>query len=319
MRSRDGFSVMVLLVAIAAASVALADRMEEIAVLVNGEPVYTWELKLLVPQIETEMKAQGLETRGTDLVRTTLGRAVDSELLAQAAQKRGFTVNEQRVNDKMRRLADGAGGPAALEAELIRSGVTYEQLRSSVVEADLVQTFVETVVAPTIVISDDEVAAFYEANQEMFRGPDRIHARHILFLVAPDASAEQREAAQRRAEAARQRALAGEDFAALAVELSEGPDAERGGDLGFTARGQMVEEFDDAVWQLEPGAISDVVSSRRGYHVIRVEEIRAGAVVPLDEAREPVTDLLRQQRLAEALRTLLGELRAEAEIREPSS
>jgi parvulin-like peptidyl-prolyl isomerase len=299
-------------------SVAVGSQLDEIAVLVNGEPVYTWELKLLVPQIEIEMKSQGLETRGADVVKTTLGRAVDSKLLAQAARTRGHQVNEQRVNDKMQRLADGAGGPAALEAELIRSGVTYDQLRSTVVEADLVQSLVEAEVAAGIEVTDDEVAAFYEANQELFRGPDRIHTRHILLRVAPDATPEQREAVRRRAEAARQRALAGEDFAALAAELSEDPNASRGGDLGFTARGQMVEEFDDAVWQLEPGEISEVVSSRLGYHVITVDEIRPGSVVTLDQARASVTDLLRQQRLAEALGRLVGELRAKAEIRESS-
>ncbi len=61
-----------------------------------------------------------------------------------------------------------------------------------------------------------------------------------------------------------ERAVAGEDFASLAMELSEGPNAANGGDLGFTARGQMVESFDDAVWALEVGEISEVVESRLG-------------------------------------------------------
>jgi parvulin-like peptidyl-prolyl isomerase len=263
------------------------------------------------------MASQGLETRGTDVVRITLQRAIDSRLLAQEARKRGFEPNQQRVDDKMKKVAEGAGGRAALEAELVKSGVSYAQLRSSAVEADLAQSLVEREIASKIEVSDDDVAAFYAANPELFTTPERIHSRHILFLVESDASDQEQEAVRERAEAARQRALAGEDFAALAVELSEGPNAKRGGDLGFTARGQMIPEFDEAVWQLEPGEISDVVESHLGYHVIEVDEIVPGTVVSLDEARPLVTNLLRQERTGEALEAFVTELRAKAEIREP--
>ena len=111
--------------------------------------------------------------------------------------------------------------------------------------------------------------------------------------------------------------MAGEDFAALAIELSDGPNAFKGGDLGFTARGQMVEEFDDAVWVLEVGEISVVVESHLGYHVIKVEEIVIGPTAPLDEARPAVEDILRQQRIGAVLSGLVTELKASADIREP--
>ena len=292
-------------------------RTDEVAVVVNGEPISTWELKLLVPQIRAEMASQGLDTKGSDVVRTTMQRAIDSRLLAQEARSRGLQPNQQRVDQKMNSLAEAAGGRAALEANLVKSGLTYDQLRSTAVEADLVRSLVETEIAAGIEVTDADVVAFYSANPELFTGPEKIHARHILLLVDADADAEQREAVRRRAQAARERALAGEDFAALAVELSEGPNASKGGDLGFTARGQMVEAFDEAVWQLEPGEISDVVESHIGFHVIKVEEIIPGSVVPLDDARPLVTDLLRQKRTAEALTAFVAELRAEADIREP--
>jgi peptidyl-prolyl cis-trans isomerase C len=308
--------VVVLLVAIAVTAMAQS-KSQEVAVVVNGEHVYTWELALLLPQIEAEMKSQGLEPKGNVVIRSVLDRAIDGKLLAQEARRRGIKPNDARIDEKLAKMAARAGGRADLEAELVKTGIDYSQLRSTVVQADLVQTLVETQVATKGEVTADEVAAFYLENPELFKSPDRIHARHILFRVGAGDSPEQKKAARDKAVAAHARAVAGEDFAALAIELSEGPDASKGGDLGFTARGQMVESFDDAVWALKPGEISDVVESALGYHVIKVEEIVIGPTVPLDEARPAVEDLLRQERIAQVLSELVTELRASAEIRDP--
>lgn len=303
---------------ITAAPVATAQsRPEEIAVLVNGEPVSTWEIGLLIPQIEGELVAQGQEAKGDIVIRTALQRAIDNKLLATEARRQGIEPNEERVDARLHAMAERAGGQAKFLAELITAGVTYEQFRDTVVQADLVQSLVESEVVSAIEVTDEEIAAFYAENPDLFKKPDKIHSRHILFEAGPDASPSEREAARANAVAAHERAVAGEDFAGLAVELSEGPNALKGGDLGFTTRGQMVESFDDAVWALAPGEISDVVESELGYHVIEVEEIVIGEPVPLDEARPVIRDLLRQQQTVAGIGALVVELRAKAEIRDP--
>ena len=300
-----------------ATPVLAAGDADEVALFVNEEPIYAWELKLLLPQIQTEVTSQGQDTRGLEVIERTLDRAIDSRLLAQVARRRGIEPNEDRINDKMKGLEDRAGGREELKAELIKSRITYDQLRSTVVQADLVQTLVETEILPSGAVSPQDVEAFYTENPELFKGSDKVHSRHILIVVDPDATDAERQDARQRAEEAQTRAAAGEDFAKLAAELSDGPNAATGGDLGFTARGQMVEGFDEAVWSLEPGQISDVVESRLGYHVIKVDEIVSGPVVPFDEARPLVTNLLRQRRNGAALASFVGELRANAVIREP--
>jgi len=294
-----------------------AGNSDEVALIVNGDQIFAYELKLLLPQIQAEMAARGLDVKGQEILKKTLNRAIDSLLMAQEAQRRGIVPNDARIDTKMKDLVERAGGRAELEAELIKSRITFDEFRSTVVQADLVQTLVETEIAPKIEVSEQDIEAYYTENLELFTGSEKIHSRHILFVVDPEATDTEREAARERAETARQRALAGEDFATLASELSEGPNAANGGDLGFTARGQMVEGFDDAVWALEPGEISDVVESRLGYHVIKVEEIASAPIVPLDEARPLVANLLRQQRTGAAIGTLIADLRIKAEIREP--
>lgn len=306
----------VLFIGVVATSMA-QNRSQEVAVVVNGENIYTWELAILLPQIQTEMASQGIDPKGDVVIRSVLERAVDSKLLAQEAVRRGIEPNSIRIDEKMKKLADGSGGRAGLEAELIKSGLTYAQLRSTVVQSDLVQTLVETEATVDTEITLEAVTAFYNENLELFKNQDKIHTRHILFEVEVGDSPAEKQAARDEAVAAHERAVAGEDFAALAIELSDGPNASKGGDLGYTVRGQMVEAFDEAVWALEAGEISEVVESHIGFHVIKVEEILIGPTVSLEEARPVIEDLLRQQRIGEAFSELVNELKASADIRDP--
>ena len=307
---------MVALMLCGALTVMAQGRPDDIGVAVNGELISTAELALLLPQVRSEMTIQGLDIKGDAVLRNAVMRAIDSKLLEQEARRRGIQPNVERIEEKMRTMAENAGGRAELEATLIKSRITYDQLRETAVQSDLVQSLVETEVGAGMNVTDEEVAAFDAENPDLFTNPDLIHTRHILFKVATDANPTERETARGKAVAARQRALAGEDFAALAVELSEGPNASNGGDLGFTARGQMVKAFDDAVWVLAAGEISNVVESDLGYHVIKVEEIAEGTSVSIEEARPLVTDLLRQQSTGQTLSRLVAQLRETADIRE---
>lgn len=114
-----------------------------------------------------------------------------------------------------------------------------------------------------------------EPNTESADGPASIVARHILVsfkgaMRAATYVTRSKAEARARAEEARSRALAGEDFAALAREYSDDPgSAADGGDLGRFTRGQMVPAFSNAAFELEPSGVSDVVESDFGFHVIQ--------------------------------------------------
>jgi peptidyl-prolyl cis-trans isomerase D len=193
--------------------------------------------------------------------------------------------------------------------------------------------FYKQQVAPTpadvdayIKAHESEINAEYEREKHRYTGLEKqVRARHILFKAdtaepAADAGVSDptklaaKTAAKAKAEAARTRALKGEDFAKLALSLSEDTGSAReGGDLGYNTKGKMVAPFDDAQFALKPGEISQVVESRFGYHVIKVEGVREGDV-PVDEARREIAQKqlidTRAGELAKAAATqTLGELR----------
>jgi peptidyl-prolyl cis-trans isomerase D len=123
--------------------------------------------------------------------------------------------------------------------------------------------------------------------------PEQVRARHILVSLGPEADDVAKAAARTRIEAAKKRIQSGEDFAAVAKELSDDPGSkESGGDLGFFRRGAMVAAFEDAAFQLEPGQLSDVVETPFGLHLIRVEEKKAASELPYSEASARVAQEL---------------------------
>jgi peptidyl-prolyl cis-trans isomerase D len=145
----------------------------------------------------------------------------------------------------------------------------------------------------------EEVAAYYRANDEEYNRPERIRARHILRSLDRGAPEEAVATARAEIQAAAERLAQGEAFEDLATELSQDPGSQaRGGDLGLFGRGQMVREFEEVAFALEPGETSDPVRTDFGFHLIRVEEREEAVSRPLEEVREEIaTELLRREAL----------------------
>ncbi|MFO8073627.1 MAG: peptidylprolyl isomerase [Polyangia bacterium] len=139
----------------------------------------------------------------------------------------------------------------------------------------------------------DRIEQHYETNKYRYVNVEKqARARHILLEVPEDATAEEKASRRAEIEALLKRARDGESFAELAREHSEDEQsAQRGGDLGWNPRGKMVPEFDEAMFSLSPGEISDVVETKYGFHIIELEGIREGNV-SLEQATLEIAEQL---------------------------
>lgn len=146
-----------------------------------------------------------------------------------------------------------------------------------------------------ISIPDDELQAAYEARKTSLEVPEERKASHILIEVPADANDEQLAAAKARAQALLNRLKADPaEFANVAKTESDDPGSKaNGGDLGFFGRGAMLPEFEDAVFAAEaPGLIPAIVKTEFGFHVIRLDEIRAASTPGFDATKEQLRDEL---------------------------
>lgn len=124
-------------------------------------------------------------------------------------------------------------------------------------------------------VNDDEVKAYYEENITQYQGNERRKASHILINVPADATDAQRTEAKDKAEAIlAQLQINPDSFENVAVKESQDPgSAQKGGDLGFFGRGDMVPAFENAAFSMQEGQISDLVESEFGYHIIKLTGI----------------------------------------------
>jgi peptidyl-prolyl cis-trans isomerase D len=155
-----------------------------------------------------------------------------------------------------------------------------------------------------------ETRGLYEERSKLYNLPEQVRASHILLKVPAGASAEQTEEVRARAQQIRERVLGGEDFAALAEELSEDPGSKAvGGDLGFFGRGQMVKEFEDAAFATEPGTLTELVVSAFGVHILRVEEHREAQERSYEDVQEELAlELMGREAAKTAARAQANEI-----------
>jgi len=144
---------------------------------------------------------------------------------------------------------------------------------------------------------EEEIRTLYESRKESYQQPEQRHARHILLkTIEGDSEAVRAEKKKKAEEVLLLARNEGSDFSTLAKEYSEGPTKEKGGDLGFFSSGRMVPAFDQAVFSLQPGEVSDVVETEFGYHIIKLEEIRPASVRTFEEVKDNLAVTLKKQK-----------------------
>lgn len=147
-------------------------------------------------------------------------------------------------------------------------------------------------------LSPEEVQAFYRENEEAYSLPERIQARHILIAASHDEAEEA--TVQAKAEALVAQLKDGADFTELAKQESQDVgSAQRGGELGWLARGQTVPEFETVAFGLKPGEISEPVRTQFGYHIIQLVSHKPASVRSFKEVKNLVEEQLKRERAAE--------------------
>jgi peptidyl-prolyl cis-trans isomerase C len=182
---------------------------------------------------------------------------------------------------------------AAARADGMEESEAYEEQMARLGDQVLQQLYFQQLMGDPV--PEEEVRAAYETWAEEYAASgsgDEVHARHILV------------GSEEEARAVIERLDDGEDFAEVAAESSIGPSGPDGGDLGWFRHGDMVPEFSDAAFALEPGQVSGPVQSPFGWHVIRVEERRAAQAPTLEEIAPQLEAQIVEQRVYDRIDAL---------------
>ncbi|HVO31550.1 MAG TPA: peptidylprolyl isomerase [bacterium] len=295
-------------------------KMPDVVATVNGTAIKKGDLQNAVESVKAQMQMVGTQVpadRKDEMYRGLLDDLIATELLAQEAKTRAIPVSDKDVDDFVSGFKDRFPSEQVFQNALKEQGITEVQLRSDVRKQLGIKKLLEKEVMSKVTVSDKDAKKFYDENPDKFQEPEQVHAAHVLVTV--DKGADDKTKAEKKKEATQvlADAKAGKDFAQLAKDHSGDPGSkDKGGDLGFFPRGEMVKAFEDAAFALKnPGDLSDVVETPYGFHVIKLVERKPSHVVPFDDVKKDIGDFMKEKKAGELAKGYVDGLRKKAQVK----
>jgi peptidyl-prolyl cis-trans isomerase SurA len=286
---------------------------------IDGEPVTLFELRAFADQMRQRAAAAaggGSEGQVPTDDRAVLDELVLDKILHKQIQEQGVAATDQQTDAYIASIKErNKLDDTQLRQALAQQGLGWEQYRAQV-RTDIERAaLINKEIRNKVNVSPEEVERYYKEHLTDYGTPAKAHVRLISLLVASDATPEQKAAIRAQADGLRKDAAGGKDFAKLAKEHSQGPGADGGGDIGEVARGQMQSEFENAVFALKPGEVSEVIETASGYHIFKLEQRSGEAHQPLAEVADDIREkLYRETMEARYDRWLKEDLRAKYHV-----
>ena len=292
--------------------------LDRVAATVNGEVITLGELRERGGE-EYRRATNAPEAERAQAVRKVLRAAYEvlvAERLfhAQAAELQ-VEVTEAQVDQAVEakktelRLDD-----RQLDEALAAAGMTRAQYRDQIRRDFEIYRILDYKVRGRVKVGDEDLKNYYQTHPSAFGGEEEVHVRHIFLPLAEDASKAEVDRATAQGERVLQRLAAGEDFAKVAKEVSKGPGAEDGGDLGWLRRGTIQKQLEDVALGLKDGQVSRLVRAGPGLHLFKAEARRRGGAKTFEEAKEDIRTMLAQEQSASYRDQYVAELKRDAVI-----
>src|SRR5436309_3505249 len=294
---------------------------EELNARIHAIPVFQENGRFVLKRYQEALKRRGFTAAGFESeIRRELTRAK-----VESAIRSGVRVSEAELEQAFRlRREEVRAAWALIEVTPIAAatGTTDAELATYLAQhpdefrqperrrVQYVTLNPRDVVAP---VTDAEVEKFYNEHLKEFETPRQVRAAHVLVRVPETGGSEAEDNARTKVADVIRRAKAGEDFGKLAQGISEDPaTASRGGDLGLVSRGEMVPQFEQALFALKKGEVSpEPIRTPFGFHAIRVLEVREGGTKPLKDVAAQIRVRLEAEATEKAMQARAQTIRRE--------
>ncbi len=257
---------------------------------INGDPITLGEFQERLARAGLNSDAVGL-----DVKEEFLNSLISREMMVHEAQRRRIKVSLAEINQRIETFRHEEGKD--VKDVLASEGIDFEKWKNDIWEDMMIEKLLALDVNRHISVSPAEIRQYYQANSQKFERPEQVRARQIVVQSESEA--------KKVLDLLKNHA----DFATVAREKSTAPEAERGGDLGYFARGEMPADF-NVIFGLKRGEISGIVKSPYGFHIFKLEDRRPAGKKGLNEVSKEIEEKLRRDKQDRKFTQWLKELRS---------
>jgi parvulin-like peptidyl-prolyl isomerase len=283
------------------------------ALVVNGERIEDSEIQQeaerLRPRYEEVFAEKAQAEREAQLQEWSKDNVIERVLLRQEAKQNGPDIAPEDIDEAFKRLKEQYDDVESLYKALDVD--SDEKVREAIELQMKTELKISEIYDQAPQPTEEQIREYYEENKDTFRSDEQIRVAHIVKYV--NWQTDEATAMQTMQEAHAQ-IQSGTPFEAVVDKYTDCADS--GGDLGYVMRGQMVEEFEDVIFHLSPGQVSDVFRTRFGFHIAKVYDRRPPAIPELKDVKKQVTEQVADQLREQTLGDYLDGLRARATIEE---
>lgn len=290
---------------------AEGEVIDGIAAQVGTDVVLVSEVVRISAPIEGKMREAGASDSELAMMRgDVLERLIDRKLIALFAKRSEIQVNDLEIDEASAGIArDNDMSVEQMRASLEAQGVTWESYRQRLAEEILQQKVIAGMVRSRVRVEDAEVRAFYEQRfGDQPTSGEEVHLQHIAVAAKSEKPEAKRDACDR-VRAGLGRVRAGEDFMAVARQVSEGSP-----DLGFVHMSSLTPWMAEAVNGMQPGSVSGVLELPVGCAVLRLVERREVQPVAFEQAQDRIRQALFEQKLEKEMESFLERLRKQTYV-----
>ncbi|HUT47378.1 MAG TPA: peptidylprolyl isomerase [Sedimentisphaerales bacterium] len=281
--------------------------------IVNGEKIedsaIKQEAERLRPDYERVFTDQDNEEREAQLLDWSRENVIEKILINQEAEKNGDKIPPEQVQAALAKVKEQYDDPKQLYKDF--NVENDEQIEKDIAKQMRVEQRIGQVCKDLPKPSQAAIKKYYEENQEQFKTGERARVAHIVKYVNWQTD---EKTAYEAISQAYEELKSGVTFEVVVDKHTDCADS--GGDLGFVMKGQMVEEFEDVVFNLGAGQVSDIFRTRFGFHIAKVYAREPAAVASLEDVKDRITELLNEQMRSEAIDKFIDGLKSEAKIEE---
>ena len=269
------------------AAQAAETPLDQIVAIVNDDIVLQSELLEREQLVKDRLATRKTSLPAEDILRKqVLDRLIMDSIQLQIGNERGIRISDADLNAALERIAAQSGlSLEQFRAALIAEGQDYAQARHQIRNEMLLTQIQRRMVGSRIQVSDQEIDNFLNSEFGQQQTAVRFNLSHILIAVPTQATPEMIQKAEKRAIKISEALQEGADFAEIAIARSQGPNALKGGELGWRKLNELPETFAQAVKALSPEEITAPVRSPSGFHILKVNNKEGGSVQLVDQVK----------------------------------